>query len=94
MLFILLVNLVPLLGIQLKLPSSDFITISLGLLVSLIVSPLITVSSLIINYRDIIEFDKKNLDEILKPLPRETRINIVENLKALNIKIKDQLNIE
>lgn len=93
-LFIVLINQIPILGIQLKLPSSIPMTVSSIIFVFLITSPLITVISLIINYRDINNFSKKDLEEILKPLPINIQINIIENLKALNNKINDQLNIE
>ncbi|MHA2325525.1 MAG: hypothetical protein ACXACB_08995, partial [Promethearchaeota archaeon] len=93
-LFVVFLNQIPILGFQLKLPSAAPMTVSSVIFVLLITSPLITAGSLIINYRDINNFRKTDLDEILKPLSANARINIIENLKALNNKFKDQLIIE
>jgi hypothetical protein len=94
MLFVIFANQIPILGFQLKLPSSALMTVSSVIFAFLIISPLVTVVSLTINYIDINSFSKTDLDEILKSLPLNVQINITENLKALNKKIHDQLNIE
>jgi hypothetical protein len=85
--------------IQLNLPGtgsggSDPMTISSFIYFILLISPLSAVISLILTYRDVNNFSKEELDNILKPLPKNIQIIIIEHLKALDKKIKDQLNIE
>ncbi len=85
--------------IQLNLPGtgsggSDPMTISSLIYVILLISPLSAVISLILTYRDVNNFSKEELDNILKPLPKNIQIIIIDHLKALDKKIKDQLNIE
>lgn len=88
-----------LLGVQLNLPGtgsggSDPLVVSSLLYIIFIISPLIAGISLLFNYRDVNLFSKKDLDEVLKPLPKDTQMVILENLKVLNNKTRDQLNIE
>jgi hypothetical protein len=85
--------------IQLNLPGtgsggSDPITISSLIYFILLISPIFAVISLILAYRDVSNFSKEELDKILEPLPKNIQIVIIEHLKALDNKIKDQLNIE
>jgi hypothetical protein len=87
------------LGIPLNLPGtgimgSEALKVSALFHILLIISPLLTVTSLILNYRDINKFNRHSLDIIIKTLPKNIQIKIIENLKALNDKIKDQLKIE
>lgn len=89
----------PLFRIQLNLPGtgsggSDPMTTSSLIYFILLISPLFAVISLILTYRDVNNFSKEELDKILEPLPKNIQIIIIEHLKALDKKIKDQLNIE
>jgi hypothetical protein len=72
-------------GLQIILPGSQILTISYFLFVFLIISPSITILILIKNYRIINDINKKKLENILKPLPKELQEKINENLKALRI---------
>jgi len=62
--------------------------------VLLIISPLLTTVSLILNYREVNKINRENLDKIIKPFPPNVQIQIIENLKGLNEKIKEQMKIE
>ncbi len=81
-------------GIELILPGSQILTISYFYFGFLIISPTLTIIILIKNYKIINKINKEKLDEILKPLPRNLQVKIIENLKALNNKIKEQLKSE
>ncbi len=89
----------PSLGIPLILPGtgslgSEPIKISLIFYILLIISPLLTAISLFLNYRDINKFQKEKLDKIIKSFPPNIQIQIMENLKGINEKIKKQMKIE
>lgn len=89
----------PLFRIQLNLPGTGSggsypMTTSSLIYFILLISPLFAVISLILTYRDVNNFSKEELDKILEPLPKNIQIIIIEHLKALDKKIKDQLNIE
>ena len=95
--FLLLID--PSLGLPLNLPGtgsmgSEPMKITALFHIVLILSPLLTIVSLILNYRDINKINQDNLDKIIKTLPLNIQIKIIENLKALNNKIRDQLQIE
>ncbi len=92
--FIFLITQIPSMGIQLNLPGPDPIIVSPIFYVSLIVSPTFAGISLVLSYRQINTFSRDQLNKVLKPLPDNMQENIIENLKALNNKIKDQLKIE
>ncbi|MFX0038188.1 MAG: hypothetical protein ACFFCY_15220 [Promethearchaeota archaeon] len=79
------------LGIQLLLPGSQIILISYFFFGYLIISPILTIIFLMMNYKNINKIDKQKLDKILEPLPRNIQIKIIENLNALNNRIKEQL---
>ena len=81
-------------GIQLILPGSQTITLSYFFYGFLIISPTLTILLLIWNYKAINNFSREKLNEVIEPLPRNMQIKIVENLKALNNKIKEQLKSE
>lgn len=81
-------------GIQLLLPGSQIITISYFFYGFLIISPTLTIIFLIKNYKINNKISKEKLDKILEPLPRNLQIKIIENLKALNNRIKEQLKSE
>ncbi|MFX1377496.1 MAG: hypothetical protein ACFFA4_00230 [Promethearchaeota archaeon] len=82
------------LGIQLFLPGSQLITISYFFFGFLFISPSLTIFFLMRSYKNINRISKEKLDEILEPLPRPFQIKIIENLKSLNKRIKEQLNRE
>lgn len=81
-------------GIQFYLPGSQLITLSYFSLVILIIPPVLSLILLISNYKAVNNFSREKLDSIIEPLPRNIQIKIIENLKALNNKIKKQLNSE
>ncbi|MFW9970999.1 MAG: hypothetical protein ACFFDF_12465, partial [Candidatus Odinarchaeota archaeon] len=69
-------------------------SISYFFILFLIISPTISIIFLIRTYRNISNINTEKLNEILKPLPRNIQIKIIENLKALNDRIKEQLKNE
>jgi len=99
LLFTILILNNPSLGIPLILPGtgnmgSEPLKISALFHVLLIISPLLTTVSLILNYREVNKFNRENLDKIIKTFPPNIQIQIIENLKGLNEKIKEQMKIE
>ena len=90
-------NLIP--GIDYYLPGtgsegSEPITISFITYIILIVSPTLSAILLVFTYRNINYINTDRLNEIIKPLPKNIQIKIIENLKALSKKIKEQMKIE
>jgi hypothetical protein len=90
---------IPTLGIPINLPGSGIISseplkISILFHILLIISPALTVGSLVLNYRDIIRFTKEDLDHIIKAYPPNIQLQINENLKGLSEKIKEQMENE
>ncbi|MFX0141877.1 MAG: hypothetical protein ACFFDN_50035, partial [Candidatus Hodarchaeota archaeon] len=81
-------------GIQLILPGSQTMTLSYIFYVFLIISPSLSIVLFVWNYKSINNFSREKLNEIIKPLPKNIQIKIIENLKALNIKIKEQFKSE
>lgn len=81
-------------GIQLYLPGLQWMALSYMFYGFLIISPTLTTILLILNYKAINNFSREKLNKIIEPLPRNMQIKIIENLKALNIKIKEQLKSE
>jgi hypothetical protein len=81
-------------GIQLILPGSQTITLSYIFYGFLIISPALTIILFIWNYKSINDFNREKLNEIIEPLPKNIQTKIIENLKALNNKIKDQFKSE
>ena len=81
-------------GIRLVLPGYQTITLSYMFLGFLIISPSLAITLLKYNYRIINEFNREKLNKIIEPFPRNIRIKIIENLKALNNEIKEQLKSE
>jgi len=94
LIFLLLINNSLFLNMQIYLPGLQLITFSYILYGILFISPILTIIILILNYRTINNFNKEKLDKLIEPLPRNIQINIIENLKSLNKKIKEQLKIE
>ncbi|MFX1375469.1 MAG: hypothetical protein ACFFA0_06635 [Promethearchaeota archaeon] len=96
---IITVNQVPILSIDLNLPGtgssgSEPMIVSSIIYLILVISPAFAVISLILIYRDVNDFNREELNKIINPLPKNIQIIIIENLRALNNKIKEQLNIE
>ncbi len=94
-----LIDTIPALGFQLSLPGSG--NVNLGSLnVSyifygiLIIPPLLTTVIFFLNYQKIGQFDFEKLNEILKPLPKNLQMKIVESLKLLDSNLREKLRIE
>ena len=81
-------------GLQFYLPGSQLITLSYFFYGILIIPPVLSIILFTSNYIAINNFSREKLDKIIEPLPRNLQIKISENLKALNNKIKKQLNSE
>lgn len=86
-------------GIKYNLPGtgsggSDPITISFIIYMILILPPMLSAIFLIFTYRNINSINLVKLNEILEPLSNNIQIKIIENLKGLSTKIKEQLKIE
>ncbi|MFX0103864.1 MAG: hypothetical protein ACFE75_00030 [Candidatus Hodarchaeota archaeon] len=81
-------------GVNLILPGLEIITFSFFIYGFLIISPTLTSILLILNYKAINNFSREKLNKIIEPLPRNIQIGIIENLKVLNNKIKEQLKTE
>jgi len=99
LLFTILILNNPSLGIPLFLPGtgnmgSEPLRVSAFFHVLLIISPLLTTVSLILNYREVNKFNRATLNKIIKTFPPNVQIQIIENLKGLNEKIKEQMKIE
>lgn len=84
----------PTLGIQLNLPGTGVLITSSIIFITLITSPAITIISLFLNYRELNTFSKEELEKVLKPLPKNAQFIIIENIKALNDKLKEKMNYE
>ncbi|MFX0036146.1 MAG: hypothetical protein ACFE9I_10965 [Candidatus Hermodarchaeota archaeon] len=84
----------PSLGIKLYLPGSQLIHLPYFFYGILFISPILTIILFFFNYKIINNFKREKLDMIIEPLPKNLQIKIVENLKALNNKIKEQLKSE
>jgi len=91
---IFLINSNPTLGMQLSLPGAQLINFSYLLYMVLFISPIITILVHIFNYKVINNFNEEKLQKVIEPLPRNIQIKIIENLKSLNNKIKEQLKTE
>ena len=81
-------------GIQLMLPGYQSITLSYIFYGFLVISPSLTIILLINNYKFTNRISREKLNKIIESFPRNIQIKIIENLKALNNKIKDQLKSE
>ncbi|MFX1455566.1 MAG: hypothetical protein ACFFDB_09360 [Promethearchaeota archaeon] len=90
---------IPSLGIPKILPgtgimSSESLRIPLTFYILLFGSPFLATASLYLNYREINKFTQDDLTKIIKNYPRDIQIQIIENLKGINKKIKKQLEFE
>ena len=77
-------------GIEDSLPLS----LSYCYYVILIVSPLIMIQFLKAVYAKLTSIDKGRLNSVLSQLPRDVQIKVIENLKTLNNRIKEELKLE
>ncbi|MFX1389471.1 MAG: hypothetical protein ACFE9Z_05335 [Promethearchaeota archaeon] len=82
------------LGIQLNLPGTQILIFSCLFYGFLLISPLITIFLLFKNYKCINDIDREKLDSIIEELPYNKQAIILEGLKEMNKKIKEQLKIE
>ncbi len=73
---------------------SEPITVSFITYAILIISPALSAVFLVLNYKGINNINIDKLNEILKTIPKNIQIKILENLKTLSSKIKDQLKTE
>jgi len=96
---IVLLSINPALGFQLSLPGSNNVG-SEPLIVPflfygfLLISPLLTITLLVLNNTQISNFNLEKFNEIITSLPRNLQIKIVESLEALNTKMKEKLRVE
>ena len=86
-------------GIENSLPGTGFensepLKLSLMVYAILFVSPLISIIFLIINYKDINNFNREKLNKILSSFPKDTQNKILENLILLNEDFKNKLRLE
>ena len=94
-----LININTALGFQLTLPGSDNVGAN-SMIVSyfiyglFIISPIFTTIVLVLNYKQINRINLEKFKKIIQPLPSNLQVKIIESLKALNSKMKEQLSIE
>lgn len=96
---LLLINFDSSLGLELSLPGSgnadsEPLIIPYFFYGFLVISPLLIAMIFVLNYNEINHFNQEKLNEIIEPLPRNLQIKIIENLKVLKNKMKEQLSIE
>ena len=60
----------------------------------IIIPPLLSISFILFNYRDITDINKEKLNQVLKPLPKTIQIKIIKNLISLNKNFKNKLKLE
>ncbi len=60
----------------------------------IIISPLLAITFILFNYRDITDINKEKLNQVLKPLPKTIQIKIIKNLISLNKNFKNKLKLE
>ncbi len=85
--------------IEYSLPGTGFensepLKLSFMVYIIIFVSPLISVVFLIIDYRDINNFNREKLNKILSSFPKDTQNKIIENLLLLNEDFKNKLRLE
>ena len=91
---IIIINTNSALGLQLNLPGSnstdsDALIVPYFFYAFLFISPLLSILIFILNYKQINHLNQEKLNEIIKPLPRNLQIKIIENLKVIQNKIKE-----
>jgi len=90
---------IPIGQIYLNLPgtgieNSQPISLSYFIFAVYILPPVITILSLRSVYQEINSINIEKLNSILSSSPRDIRIKVIENLKLLNKKIRDEIKIE
>ncbi|MFX1339437.1 MAG: hypothetical protein ACFFDK_12565 [Promethearchaeota archaeon] len=90
-------NIMP--GFEYSLPGTGFensepIKLSFMIYVFIATPPIISIAFLIINYRDINDFNREKLEKILSSLPELTQNKILEHLILLNENFKKKLRLE
>ncbi len=73
--------------------SSGPITIPLFIFVIIILSPLLSIIFLIFSYKDINNINNKTIHKIIAPLPEDVQTTIIKNLKFLNKKFREAMNV-
>ena len=97
--FMVLISINPALGFQMSLPGSGNIALN-PMIISylfygfLLISPLLTITLLVLNNTQISNFNLEKFNEIITSLPRNLQLKIVESLKSLNNKMKEKLRTE
>ncbi|MHA1294323.1 MAG: hypothetical protein ACTSQJ_16895, partial [Promethearchaeota archaeon] len=73
---------------------SEPIYFSYFIFIILLFPPILSILLLVQGYKDIIDINKQRLEKALKPLPKNVQIKVIENLKAINNRIKEELKLE
>lgn len=86
-------------GIEVYLPGTGIegskpLIFAFTIFIILVIFPLISIISLIAAYKDIIRLNKFELIPILKALPEENRLRVINNLKKINTKSQALYDIE
>ena len=74
--------------------SSEPLIVSIFIYGFLVIPPVVAFIFLVSIYKNINSFSKERLDTILNPLPKDIQIKVIENLKTLNKKFREELKIE
>ncbi|HEY0089976.1 MAG TPA: hypothetical protein VGB37_14090 [Candidatus Lokiarchaeia archaeon] len=74
--------------------NSEPITLSVLVYFILTIPPSISIFFLILIYKNILDIDKNKFNTVLQTIPKESQNKVVENLIALNKKLKVKLSLE
>ena len=74
--------------------SSQPLNLSVFMYIALILPPIITAFLLTIAFHNVNNINRERLNSVLKNLPQNIKINVLENLKALNKRFKEELKLE
>jgi len=74
--------------------NSEPITLSVLVYFILTIPPSISIFFLILIYKNILDIDKNKFNTVLQTIPKESQNKVVENLIALNKKLKAKLSLE
>jgi hypothetical protein len=86
-------------GIEYNLPgtiveNSEPIILSVLFYFILTISPSVSIFFLILIYKNILDIDKNKFNAVLQTIPKESQNKVIENLIALNKKLKGKLSLE
>ena len=86
-------------GIEYNLPgtiveNSEPIILSVLIYFILTISPSVSIFFLILIYKNILDIDKNKFNAVLQTIPKESQNKVIENLIALNKKLKGKLSLE